>query len=89
MTPETNIKLFESKQVRTTWSEAEEKWYFSIQDVVEILTDTVDVKDYIKKMKKRDLVLNFNWGTICPPVEMTAADGKKRKIQAADLKGIF
>jgi hypothetical protein len=84
-----NIKLFESKQVRSTWSEAEDKWYFSVQDVVEILTDTVDAKDYIKKMKKRDTELNFNWGTICPPVEMTAADGKKRKIQAADLKGIL
>ena len=84
-----NIKLFESKQVRTTWSEAEEKWYFSVQDVIEILTDTVDAKDYIKKMKKRDSELNFNWGTICPPVEMIAADGKKRKIQAADLKGVF
>jgi len=78
-----NIKLFESKQVRSTWSETEEKWYFSVQDVVEILTDTVDAKDYIKKMKKRDPELNFNWGTICPPVEMIAADGKKRKIQAA------
>jgi len=84
-----NVKLFESKQVRTTWNETEEKWYFSVQDVVELLTDTVDAKDYIKKMKKRDTELNFNWGTICPPVEMIAADGKKRKIQAADLKGIF
>ena len=84
-----NIKLFESKQVRTTWSEAEEKWYFSVQDVVEILTNTVDAKDYIKKMKKRDPELNSYWGTICPPVEMIAADGKKRKIQAADIEGIF
>jgi len=84
-----NIKLFESKQVRTTWSEAEEKWYFSVQDVVEILTNTVDAKDYIKKMKKRDPELNSYWGTICPPVEMVAADGKKRQIQAADMKGIL
>jgi len=76
-----NLTLFENKRVRSTWNEAEEKWYFSVQDVVEILTDTVDAKDYIKKMKKRDLELNFNWGTICPPVEMIAADGKKRKIQ--------
>jgi hypothetical protein len=84
-----NIKLFDNKQVRTTWSEAEEKWYFSIQDVVEILTDTANVKDYIKKMKRRDAELNFNWGTICPLIEMKTPDGKKRKIQAADLKGIF
>ena len=44
-----NIKLFENKQVRSVWVEAEEKWYFSVQDVVEILTDTVNAKDYIKK----------------------------------------
>jgi hypothetical protein len=78
-----NIKLFESKRIRSAWNEAEEKWYFSVQDVVEGLTDTVDAKDYIKKMKKRDAQLNSNWGTICPLIEMIAADGKKRKIQAA------
>ncbi|MBP8023144.1 MAG: Bro-N domain-containing protein, partial [Paludibacter sp.] len=83
------IKLFESKQIRSVWNEVEEKWYFSVQDVIEVLTDTVNVKDYIKKMKKRDPQLNFNWGTICPPVEMTAADGKRRKIQAADTQGLL
>jgi hypothetical protein len=84
-----NIKLFESKQIRSVWSETEQKWYFSVQDVVGILTETVDAKDYIKKMKKRDTQLNTNWGTICPLVEMTATDGKKRKIQAADTKGLL
>ncbi len=83
------IKLFESKQIRSVWNEVEEKWYFSVQDVIEVLTDTVNVKDYIKKMKKRDPQLNFNRGTICPPVEMTAADGKRRKIQAADTQGLL
>ena len=78
------IKLFESKQIRSVWSEFDQKWYFSIQDVVQLLTDTTDVKDYIKKMKKRDAVLNSNWGTICPLLEMIAADGKKRKVQAGD-----
>jgi prophage antirepressor-like protein len=89
MSEQTAIKLFETKKIRTVWNEEMEEWYFSVQDVVEILTDTVNVKDYIKKMRKRDLELNFNWGTICPPVEMTAADGKRRKIQAANLKGVF
>ncbi|MBX2900940.1 MAG: hypothetical protein KF775_14910 [Cyclobacteriaceae bacterium] len=84
-----DIKLFEAKKVRTHWDEETEQWFFSVQDVVEALTDTVDVKDYIKKMKKRDLQLNANWGTICPLVEMTAADGKKRKIQAANTQGIL
>ena len=84
-----NIKLFESKQIRTVWNEHDQKWYFSIQDVVQLLTDTKDVKDYIKKMKKRDAELNSNWGTICPLVEMTASDGKKRKVQAANAQGLL
>lgn len=84
-----NIKLFESKQIRSVWNEEEQKWYFSVQDVVEVLTETVDAKDYIKKMRKRDPQLNLNWGTICPLVEMIAADGKKRKIQSADTKGLL
>lgn len=49
-----NIKLFESKQVRSVWNETKQKWYFSVQDVVEILTDSSDVKQYIKKMLSRD-----------------------------------
>jgi hypothetical protein len=84
-----NIKLFESKQIRSVWNEQEQKWYFSVQDVVEVLTDAADVKDYIKKMKKRDTQLNSNWGTICPLVEMQAVDGKSRKVQAAGTKGLL
>ena len=42
-----SIKLFESKNIRSVWNEAEEKWYFSVQDVVSILTETIDAKDYI------------------------------------------
>jgi len=84
-----NIKLFESKKVRSVWNEQEQKWYFSVQDVVEVLTDTIDAKDYIKKLKKRDVELNSNWGTICPLVEMIAADGKKRRIQASNVEGLL
>jgi hypothetical protein len=62
-----NIKLFESKQIRSVWSEADHKWYFSIVDVVEVLTDSANVRDYIKKMRKREPGLNSNWGTMCPP----------------------
>ena len=50
----TAIKLFESKEIRTAWDSEKEEWYFSIQDVVEALTDSADVKQYIKKMKSRD-----------------------------------
>ena len=84
-----SIKLFESKQIRSVWNEMENKWYFSVQDVVQLLTDTPDVKDYIKKIKKRDALLNANWGTICPLVEMMAADGRKRKVQAANAQGLL
>lgn len=84
-----NIKLFESRQIRSVWNEAEGKWYFSVQDVVEILTESSDVKQYVKRMLSRDEQLKSNWGTICTPVEMIAADGKKRKIQASDVKGLL
>jgi len=81
-----NIKLFESKHIRAVWNEYDQKWYFSVQDVVEVLTDSMDVKQYIKRMLSRDEMLKRNWGTICTLVEMQAADGKNRKVQAADTK---
>lgn len=84
-----NIKLFESKNIRSVWNEEEQKWYFSVQDVVEVLTESTDTKQYIKRMLSRDEQLKSNWGTICTPVEMKAADGKNRKIQAANTKGLL
>lgn len=75
--------------MRSVWNETEEKWYFAVQDVVYVLTDTVNVKDYIKKIKKRDLQLNSNLGTICPLVEMEAADGRRRKIQALETEIMY
>ena len=84
-----NIKLFESRKIRSAWNESENKWYFSVQDVVKALTDSSDVKQYIKKMLSRDVLLKSNWGTICTLVEMSAADGKIRKVQASDAKGLL
>lgn len=84
-----NIKLFQEKKIRSVWNEEEQQWYFSIVDVVEALTDSADPKQYIKKMRSRDEMLKLNWGTICTPVQMMAEDGKKRKIQAANMKGLF
>ena len=84
-----NIKLFESKKIRTVWNENNQMWYFSVQDVVEVLTDSSDIKQYLKRMLSRDKILKSNWGTICTLVEMQAADGKNRKIQAADTKGLL
>ena len=84
-----NIKLFQDKKIRSAWNEDEEQWYFSVVDVVEALTDSTDPKQYIKKLRSRDEGLNANWGTICTLVEMTALDGKRRKIQTANVKGLF
>lgn len=84
-----NIILFESKRIRRAWSKDKQKWFFSIDDVVEVLTDSLNVKDYIKKLRKRDPELHSYWGTNCPLVEMIAIDGKKRKIRSADAEGLF
>jgi len=89
MEKKTAIKLFESKKIRTRWDADNEKWYFSVQDVVLALTDSRDVKQYIKRMRSRDSELNCYWGTICTPVAMLATDGKMRKIQAADTEGLL
>ncbi len=83
------IQLFEGKKVRIAWDAELEKFYFSVTDIVQVLTDSVNPRDYIKKMLRRDPELKSKWGTICPPVEMQAPDGKRRKTQAADLEGIF
>ena len=83
------IQLFEGKKVRIVWDAEQEKYYFSVTDIVQVLTDSADVKQYIKRMRARDAELNSKWGTICTPVEMLAPDGKRRKTQAADLEGIF
>ena len=85
----TNIKLFQDKKIRSVWNDDEEQWYFSVYDVVEALTDSNDPKQYIKRMRSRDEALNLNWGTICTPLEMIALDGKRRKVQAASIKGLF
>ena len=84
-----SIQLFEDRKIRTAWDEEKEEWYFSVQDVVAILSESTDPKQYIKKMRARDPQLSANWGTICTPVQMLAADGKQRKVQAANTEGIL
>ena len=83
------IQIFENKKIRTAWNETDEEWYFSVADVVEVLTDSNDVKQYIKKMRRRDAELNSRWGTICTLTELIAADGKKYKTTVANIAGIL
>ena len=89
MTQKHQIQLFEEKKVRTVWDDELQEWFFSVADVVEVLTDSVDVKQYIKKMRKRDPELEARWGTICTPVRMQATDGKYYNTQAATMEGVF
>lgn len=89
MSQKEQIQLFEEKKVRTVWDDEKEEWFFSVVDVVEVLTDSADPKQYIKKMRARDPELNVSWGTICTLTRMTASDGKSYRTQAADIKGIF
>ena len=84
-----SIQLFEDRKIRTAWDEEKGEWYFSVQDVVAVLSESTDPKQYIKKMRARDPQLSANWGTICTPVQMLAADGKQRKVQAANTEGIL
>ena len=80
---EDKIQIFENKKIRTSWNEETEEWYFSVSDVVEVLTESKDVKQYIKKMRSRDEELNSRWGTICTLTELTATDGKRYKTTVA------
>ena len=89
MTQKQAIQLFERRKVRTVWDEEHEKWYFSVVDVVAVLTDSADPKQYIKKMRSRDEGLKANWGTICTQVPLVSDDGKKHKEMTATAEGIF
>lgn len=89
MPDNSQMKEFEKRPIRTVWIEAEEEWYFSVTDTVAALTDSKDPRQYIKRMRSRDPALQANWGTICTPVEMQAADGKRRKVMTANTKGLL
>ncbi len=69
-----NIKLFESKKVRTHWDEEEETWYFSVIDIIEVLTDSPNPRDYWFKMKKRVKTEDgLELSTICRQLKMEAS----------------
>ena len=89
MSNESIIQIFEGVNVRIVWNEKEQEYYFSIADIVQVLTESTDVKQYIKRMRARDPELNLRWGTICTPTRMKAADGKYYQTQAATLEGVF
>ena len=82
------IRLFGNQMIRTIWLEEEEEWYFSVKDVVTILTGTVNAKDYISKMRRRDDELSQGWGQIVHPLTIQTPGGLQKE-NCANLEGIF
>ena len=89
MSQKEQIQLFEEKKVRTVWDDEKEEWFFSVVDVVEVLTDSANPTDYLKKMRKREPELGIYIGTNCPQVTMTTSTGKKRKTLVATIEQLF
>ena len=83
---ENKIALFEEKEIRRTWQD--EKWYFSIEDIVYVLTDSKDPKQYINKLRKRDEILGKGWVQIVHTLKMKTKGGVQ-KINCADTEGIL
>lgn len=83
------LKLFDDKKVRVVWDDEQQEWYFSVVDVEEVLTDSANPTDYLKKMRKRDPQLNAYVGTNCPQILMTTHTGKRRKTLAGNPEHLF
>ena len=83
------IQLFENQRIRTAWDEEKEEWYFSIVDVVGVLTDSVDPTAYWRKLKQRLKAEGNETVTNCHGLKMTAPDGKKRLTDVADTEQLL
>lgn len=89
MSQNDKIQLFEDKRIRTAWDEEKEEWYFSIVDVVSVLTDSADPAAYWRKLKQRLKAEGNETVTNCHGLKMTAADGKKRLTDVADTEQLL
>lgn len=89
MSQNDKIQLFEDKRIRTAWDEEQEEWYFSIVDVVSVLTDSADPAAYWRKLKQRLKAEGNETVTNCHGLKMTAADGKKRLTDVADTEQLL
>lgn len=84
---EDHMVVFQEKTIRRLWHN--EQWWFAVVDVVAVLTDTLDARQYVKKMRSRDPQLDANWGTTCTPLPLLAPDGKVRATNCANTEGLF
>lgn len=89
MTKNNQIQIFNDRKVRTVWDSETEEWYFSVVDVVGVLTDSTNPTDYLKKMRKREPELGEYMGTNCPQILMTGESGRTRKTLAASPTVLF
>ena len=81
------LVVFQSKKIRRRWFK--EEWHYSLVDIVQALTDSVNPTDYLKKLRKRDEELGSYLGTNCPHVEMLTETGKNRQVLAGNTKDVF
>lgn len=89
MTKKDAIKIFEEKRVRTIWDDEQEKWYFSIVDIIEVLTDSPNPRKYWSVMKTRLKSEGSETATNCSQLKMRAEDGKMRLTDVADTEQLF
>jgi len=83
-----NIKLFQDKKIRSVWNEEEEQWYFSVVDVVEVLTDSPNPRQYWRKMKDRDLK-EYELYPFWVQLKLASSDGKRYATDCANVKGLL
>lgn len=86
-TQNNKLVLFQSKKIRRVWHN--EEWFYSVVDIVEVLTDSANPTDYLKKLRKRDNELGSYLGTNCPQIEMLTESGKKRKTLAGKTENVL
>ena len=89
MTQETAIRLFRDKKIRAHWDNAQEKWYFSIVDVVGVLTESPNPRKYWSVLKTRLKAEGSELATFCSQLKMLSADGKYYKTDVADTEQLF
>ena len=89
MTQHNAIKLFETKKIRTIWDDKEEKWYFSIVDVVAVLTDSPNPRKYWSVLKTRLKKEGSQLTTVCSQLKIPTSDGKNHMTDVADTEQLF